>query len=229
MDLIQVESAAEAAAQTAALFEQRLHETLSNREYFVAAVSGGRTPAMMFDELATRDLPWQQIRLTQVDERVAPAGDSARNLTQLKEHLLDKIVIPDENVLPLPVEASDLTEACVDHARALEVLAGDGLRFDFIHLGLGADGHTASLVPNDPVLNVSDAAVALTGEYQGRRRLTLTFPVLDQAGMVVWLVTGEDKVEALERMLARDAAIPAGRVQAKKQIVVADRAATGRS
>src|SRR5256884_8188894 len=81
------------------------------------------------------------------------------------------------------------------------------------NLGLGPDGHTASLVPGDPVLDVTDADVALTGVYQGRRRMTSTYPVLNRARRVLWLVTGKDKVAALGRLRAGDVSIPAGRIQ----------------
>ena len=119
----------------------------------------------------------------------------------------------------MPVEAPDLERAAQEYARSLPE------RFDVIHLGLGDDGHTASLVPGDPVLDVADRDVALTDVYAGRRRMTLTYPALDRAGQVLWLVTGAGKAGPLERLRAHDPSIPAGRVDAARSLILADRAA----
>ena len=121
----------------------------------------------------------------------------------------------------MPMEAHDLETAATDYARSLPEA------FDLIHLGLGPDGHTASLVPGDPVLDVMDRKVALTGEYQGRQRMTMTYPTLNAAKQVLWLVTGEDKVDALRRLRTGDASIPAGRVAAARALIIADAAAAG--
>ena len=126
----------------------------------------------------------------------------------------------------MAVEAEDLPAAAAQYARTLESLAGSPPALDLVHLGLGPDGHTASLVPGDAVLEVADAWVALTaGLYQGCRRMTLNYPVLDQASAVLWLVAGAEKVDALRRLQRRDPTIPAGRVRQDLAIVVADRAA----
>jgi 6-phosphogluconolactonase len=192
-------------------------EAVAARGRFALAVSGGRTPWAMFEALYGR-MPWEKVTIYQVDERVAPDDDPERNLT----HLLRSLPAGGAaDVRPMPVTAHDLDAAAADYARALPE------RLDLVHLGLGPDGHTASLVPDDPVLDVDDRDVALTGEYQGRRRMTLTYPVLDRARKILWLVTGEDKVDALSRLRARDASIPGGRVAAGDSIVVADAAAAG--
>lgn len=181
------------------------------------ALSGGRTPWAMLRELATADLPWDRVAVWQVDERVAPDGDPERNLTGLVP------LLPDEAELhPMPVTDDDLEAAADRYARTLPPA------FDLVHLGLGEDGHTASLVPGDPVLGVADRDVAVTVAYGGRRRMTLTYPVLDRARSLLWLVTGADKAEVLPRLLARDALIPAGRVRARKQVVLVDQAAAAR-
>jgi 6-phosphogluconolactonase len=182
---------------------------------FTFAVSGGKTPWAMFAHLAGK-IPWEKVTIFQVDERVAPDGDPDRNLTQLTRSLPPGGAA---DVRAMPVDADDLERAAADYASALPD------RFDLVHLGLGPDGHTASLVPGDPVLEVTDTLVALTGEYQGRRRMTLTYPALEHARKVLWLVTGEDKVDALARLRAGDRSIPAARVSTENALVVADAAA----
>ena len=194
-----------AARRVAGLFAERAREGAST-----LALSRG---AELLARLGAEDLPWQRVAVYQVDERVASPGDDERNLTQLVREL------PPHVVRPMPVDDPDLDRAAQRY--------GDGLpeALDLVHLGLGPDGHTASLVPGDPVLDVRDRLVAVTGEYHGRRRMTLTYPVLERARELVWLVTGEGKREALARLLARDASIPAARIANSSQLVVADRAA----
>ena len=188
------------------------------RGTFHLAVSGGRTPWAMLTQLTRLDVPWDRTVVHQVDERVAPADDPDRNVAHLRRALGDAAGA----VRPMPVEDADLERACDRYA--------DGLpdRFDIVHLGVGPDGHTASLVPGDPVLDVDDRLVALTAtEYEGRRRMTLTYPALARARQLLWLVSGEDKREPLAKLLASDRSIPAGRVEAEASLVMADRAAAG--
>jgi len=173
----------------------------------------------MYELLAEHDLDWGRTSLFQVDERVAPAGDPDRNLTHL---ILALPMGPQSSLRPMNVTADDLEAAASDYSSELPE------RLDIIHLGLGPDGHTASLVPGDPVLEVLDRRVAITGEYQERRRMTLTYPALDAARMVFWLVTGESKRDPLKRLLDGDRSIPAGRVAAEEMVLIADEAAAGR-
>jgi 6-phosphogluconolactonase len=190
---------------------------VADRGRFTWAVSGGRTPWAMFAELAGK-MPWELTTIYQVDERVAPDGDPDRNLTHLQRSLPPGGAA---DVRALPVWAHDLDAAAAAYANALPE------KLDLVHLGLGPDGHTASLVPGDPVLDVADRDVAVTGEYQGRRRMTLTYPPLNRARRILWLVTGEDKAEALRRLRAGDPTIPAGRVSGENALVLADEAAAG--
>jgi 6-phosphogluconolactonase len=192
-------------------------DAVAGRGRFTFAVSGGRTPWAMLSALYGR-MPWEKVTVYQVDERIAPDGDPDRNLTQLQRSLPAGGVA---DVRPLPVWAEDLDAAAALYADALPD------RLDLVHLGLGPDGHTASLVPGDPVLDVRDRDVALTGEYQSRRRMTLTYPVLNRARRILWLVTGDDKVDALARLRAGDESIPAGRVSTEDALVLADAAAAG--
>ncbi len=217
---LDVEPDAEAAARRAAAeIVAAAAEAIEARGRFTLALSGGRTPARMLELLADADIDWDRVDLYQVDERIAPAGDPARNLVQLEAALLDHLAVLPE-FEPIPVEADDLAAAADEYAESLPP------DFDLIHLGLGADGHTASLVPADPVLDAR-APVAITEAYQGHRRMTLTYPVLNAARRLVYLVTGADKAHALELLLAGDHGIPAGRVARERAIVVADREAAG--
>jgi 6-phosphogluconolactonase len=209
---------AQAAAERAAeLVAGAAAQAIAERDRFVFAVSGGSTPGAMFAALYGR-MPWEKVTIFQVDERVAPDGDPDRNLTLLERSLPPGGVA---DIRPMPVTADDLEEAAARYGAALPE------RLDLVHLGIGPDGHTASLVPGDPVLEIANRDVALTGEYQGRRRMTLTYPPLDRARRILWLVTGEDKVDALARLRAGDPSIPAGRVSAANAVVVADEAAAG--
>jgi 6-phosphogluconolactonase len=192
------------------------------------AVSGGQTPWAMLRALAGEDVPWPSVHVMQVDERVAPAGDPDRNLTHLRDSLLSHAPLPPNQIHAMPVEAPDLVAAAVAYARTLESVAGTPPVLDLAHLGMGPDGHTASLVPGDPVLAVADRDVALTGIYMGRRRMTLTYPVLNRARRVLWLLTGAEKVPMLPRLMDGDPSIPAGRIRRDAALVLADRAAAGR-
>jgi 6-phosphogluconolactonase len=200
---------------------------IASRGRFVFAVSGGHTPWMMLRALAAEEVPWGGVHIVQVDERVAPDGDPDRNLTHLWESLRGRISINPEQIHAMPVDAPDLNEAASQYAMTLRNIAGSPPLLDLVHLGLGPDGHTASLVPGDPVLQVADSDVALTDVYQGRRRMTLTYPILNRSRQVLWLVTGQDKAEMVGRLNAGDTSIPAGRVQRERALVFADRAAAG--
>lgn len=196
-----------AARRVAALITERARGSVESQNRFTLAVS--RAPEML-GILGGEDLPWAQITVYQVDERVAPAGHEDRNHTRIRAAL------PQRSVRPMPVEDENLDEASERYAAEVPK------PLDLVHLGLGQDGHTASLVPGDPVLDVHDRLVAVTHEYQGRRRMTLTYPALDAAREIVWLVTGNRKRDALRRLLAGDTSIPASRIANPHQLVVAD-------
>ena len=215
------------ARRAAAFIAEQARAAVRERGHFTLAVSGGRTPWAMLRALAGEDLPWAQVQLFQVDERVAPAGDPVRNLTNIQASLLDHAPLPPANVHAMPVEAPDLDSAARDYAAALQRECGTPPVLDLVHLGLGADGHTASLVPGDPVLQVLDADVALTAPYMGHRRMTLSYPMLNRARRILWLATGSAKRAMLARLLAADVSIPAGRVASRHAIVLADREASG--
>jgi 6-phosphogluconolactonase len=199
------------------------------RGRFVMAVSGGGTPLKMFRALADEDVPWQGVYIVQVDERAAPAGHPDRNLTHMRENLLEHCQLAPEQIYAMPVEDIDLAAAAAQYARTLEEIAGSSPVLDFAHLGLGSDGHTASLVPGDPALNLTDADVAITGVYQGRRRMTLTYPMLNRSRRILWVVTGGEKAKMLVRLRDGDTSIPAGQIRQDNALVLADRAAVGQT
>src|SRR5947199_5313482 len=223
---IQVQSDADAAATAGARFiADQARNAVAARGRFVMAVSGGHVPWQMFRILANETMPWKDVHVVQVDERVAPAGDQDRNLTHLRESLLSQVPLPSGQFHGMPVEENDLEAAAASYASLLRQIAGSPPVLDLVHLGLGPDGHTASLVPGDPVLDVTDRDVATTGVYQGRRRMTLTYPAIDRARGVLWLATGASKAEMLARLKAADPTIPGGRIQAANALVLADQAA----
>jgi 6-phosphogluconolactonase len=208
----------EAVARAGAAFvAAQARAAVASREAFACAVSGGSTPWLMFSHLRSEDVPWAGVTIYQVDERVAPEDDPDRNLAHLRDALGDA----PARIVPMPVEDPDHEAAAARYAAALPD------RFDLVHLGLGDDGHTASLVPGDPILEVSDRDVAVTGEYRGRRRMTLTYPGLARADQLLWLVTGAAKAEPLARLRAGDGSIPASGVEARASLVIADRPAAG--
>jgi 6-phosphogluconolactonase len=213
------------AARAAAFIATEARAAAHDRGRFIMAVSGGRTPGLMLRALAAESVPWGAVQIVQVDERVAPAGDPDRNVVDLRAALLDRTPLRSEQIHAMPVETPDLVSAAGVYAGMLRDLAGSPPVIDLVHLGLGGDGHTASLIPGDPVLDVLDADVALTGAYQSRRRMTLTYPIINRARRIMWLVTGAEKSEMLKRLFAHDASIPAGRVGQDRAFVVADQAA----
>jgi 6-phosphogluconolactonase len=210
-----------AARRGAELIAAAGKQAVEERGSFSLAMSGGRSPWAMLAILGElEEMPWEQTSLFQVDERIAQPGSEDRNLT----HLVLGLSMEHQPALrPMPVSTRDLEAGAREYEEALPE------RIDLVHLGLGPDGHTASLVPGDPVLEVSDRRIALTDNtYQGYYRMTLTYPALAAARQILWLVTGPTKREPLAKLLAGDDSIPAGRVENDSMTVVADEAAAGK-
>jgi 6-phosphogluconolactonase len=227
---VQVDALADpaAVAKSAAQFiAAQAASAIVARGRFNFAVSGGHTPWAMLRELATLPVDWTNFFVLQVDERVAPPGDDSRNFTHIRESLLDRVPIPPANVFPMPVERTDLVAAAAQYAQTLAMAAGTPPVLDLVHLGLGPDGHTASLVPHDPVLAEDFRDVGLTQPYQGHRRMTLTYPIINRARCVLFVVTGSDKVTALAALRSGDRNIPAAHVTGQRLVVMADAAAAG--
>ena len=218
------------AERAADVMAAAISAAINRTDRCLLALSGGSTPAPVFEALCRRDLLWEKVTILQVDERIVPADDPARNLGLQRAALghlgAAWLSLPVEDLLEIPPDAPDaaLHEAAVLDAfsTALVDLAGDPPVLDLVHLGLGDDGHTASLVPGDPLVDELRTYVGLTAEYSGSRRISLTRPVLDRARMVVWLVSGASKAGPLGRLLAGDLSIPAGLIRPAHSVVLAD-------
>jgi 6-phosphogluconolactonase len=219
IDLEVVESDRAAARRAAELIAGAGQRAVADHGSFSFAMSGGRSPWAMLAILGDlEEMPWAETELFQVDERIASPGSEDRNLT----HMVLGLSMDHQSALrPMPVTNRDLDAAAHEYDTSLPD------RIDLVHLGLGPDGHTASLVPGDPVLEVDDKRVSVTtNEYQGHRRMTLTYPALAEAREILWLVTGEEKRDPLRKLLAADPSIPAGRVRNGSMSIVADSAAS---
>jgi len=215
------------AIRAAERIAQVAREAVAERGRCALAFSGGATPWRALKSLSGEDLPWDRVHLFQVDERVVSLGDPERNYFHLREALIDRIAIPPANVHPMPVEEEDLDGGGRRYESILRRIAGSPPVLDLVQLGLGEDGHTASLFPGDAALEVIDKDVAVSGHHKGRRRMTLTYPAIDRARSILWLVSGAGKAAALERLLAGDRSIPAGRVRSDRAVLLADTAAAG--
>jgi 6-phosphogluconolactonase len=214
-----------AAARGADIIAARI-AAVAPGQRFAMAISGGASPWAMFAALSTHpEIGWESVDIWQVDERIAPAGDSERSLTHQAENLPPQAFA---RVRPMPVDDLVGADDAAMSAAADRYAATLPTTFDLVHLGLGEDGHTASLLPGDGAADVRDKDVAITGEYNGRRRMTLTFPVLDHALFALWIVTGADKARVLRKFSDGDSMLPAAHVNARERVVIADVAAATR-
>jgi 6-phosphogluconolactonase len=226
MDRRVLTDSAAVAAYSADLLARRIRACVAQRGRCRLAVSGGSTPAAMFDALVHADVPWRSVEIHQVDERVAPSGSSDRNATQLEDHLLGPLRAEGRgprrsDVHLLPVEAFDLGRAVRRAARRLDDLAP----FDLVHLGLGDDGHTASWPPGVDVPD--ESALAVVGAFNGLVRVTMTVRAVNTARRRVVVVSGASKAPAVARWIAGDRSVPISRVHRTGTIVILDEAAAG--
>jgi 6-phosphogluconolactonase len=229
MDIRILENAEKVAGEAAKLIAAMAKREVAARGRFIMAVSGGKTPWLMLKALAYEDLPWENVHVVQVDERVAPAGHHDRNLTHLLESLLPFSSISEDHIHAMPVNSPDLESAAKDYVTTLCNIAGNPPVIDLIHLGLGSDGHTASLVPGDPVLNVKNKDVSITGIYQGTIRMTLTYPIINRSRKILWIITGTEKFDMLSRLMKGDTSIPAGNIRNDVAMVMTDLKSMGQS
>lgn len=202
---------------------------IEERGKFVWAISGGTTPRRLLELLSERtDLDWSRTHLFQVDERVAPDGDADRNATMLDTALLTETFLAENTpagIHLMPVTSDDLAAASFGYGELMDQHAGSPVVFDLVQLGMGGDGHTASLIPGDPILGIDDRDVAISEQYQGRIRMSLTWPVLDRAKQLLWVVGGESKQDAVRLFLDNDPSIPATLPTQARATVLLDQAA----
>ncbi|MBC6368004.1 6-phosphogluconolactonase [Algoriphagus sp. AK58] len=212
----------EVAEKAAKHIEEKIRTAILTKGSFSMAISGGKTPWEMMKILVKAKLRWEKVNIFQVDEREAPDGHADRNLTQLFHCLEGSGILTRVNIFPMHVIAENLEEEANEYAQTLREVTGDGI-LDLVHLGLGADGHTASLIPGDPVCEVTDKDIAVTEQpYQGRLRMTMTYPILNRAKEILWVVTGEEKADMLKKLLNQDPGIPAGKVNPENAFIIAD-------
>jgi 6-phosphogluconolactonase len=220
---VRVHSDGEAVARFAAelILEDCTAVLAARSGLYTLALSGGRTPRMMFRALAALPMPWRRVHIFQVDERVAPSGSQERNFTHLSKCLLELVEIPSENVHPMPVESEDLAAACGHYEQEILRVTGDA-PLDLLQLGLGDDGHTASLPPGDPILDVADRGVWHVEQFNGLPRMSMTYPLINRAERILWLAVGSAKAEMCRRLVASDRSIPAGRVAGENTVLLVD-------
>lgn len=205
----------DAAAAAAALLAGELRQATTGHRHGSIAISGGETPWLALARLQPDDAPWQRIDVFQVDERIVPHDHPARNLSRLEATLLSRVPAIGR---AMPVESGDLDAAAESYGASLPPA------LDIVQLGLGTDGHTASLIPGDPVL-AATGDVGISGVYQGNRRMTLTFASINRARRIVWIITGAAKREMLAALIEGTAGVPANRVARENAVVIADAAA----
>ncbi|MBT4890162.1 MAG: 6-phosphogluconolactonase [Rhodospirillales bacterium] len=210
------------ADKCANIIADHMMQAINQHAKFTIAFSGGSTPIPLFQRLSTLTLPWDKVHIFQVDERVAPDGDENRNYNNLKTHLLDHISIPPAQVYAMQVATLSSWKAAETYETLVRKHTGTPPCFDLIHLGLGEDGHTASLIPKDPVLKNSDSYVATSQVYNRYERLTFTYDTINATKCILWQVTGKKKAKMLKRLISGDTKIPAGRIVRDQAIIVTD-------
>ncbi|MEX2122559.1 MAG: 6-phosphogluconolactonase [Woeseia sp.] len=224
----QASADAAGAAQAAAEFiARRLTLAIEARARATLAISGGRSPWKMFECLAGHGVEWSAVHVFQVDERIVPVDHAERNWKRFLESPLSRR-IRDANRHPMPVamvEKEDAELAIGDYSRTLNDFAGAPPVLDVVHLGIGADGHTASLFADDAPLHDTRHWVGVSRRHEGHRRLTLTLPVLNRAQSVVWFAVGASRRAVLARLHAGDPEIPASHVQRERAVCFTDLAA----
>ncbi len=225
MKLQQLDSAEDVAKAGAEFIFASAREALDLRDRFILALSGGSTPWQMLHELVGYELPWNKVHVLQVDERAVSDAGPERNLLHIRKVFAEPVALPPGHLHAMPVDGADLNDGAGLYERELGELAGTPPIADVVHLGLGIDGHTASLVPGDPVLEISERDVGVTGPYNGCARMTLTYPFIDRARHILWLITGPEKAAMASRLIRQDSTIPAGRISAQQATIIADSAA----
>lgn len=206
---------------------EELAGAVATRGLATVALSGGRAAGPLAETLARQPLPWSRVHVFQVDERQVAWTHPARNARALGV-LLERTALPPAQAHWMPVEARDRAQACRTYQATLRAVAGSPPVLDLVHLGLGEDGHTASLFPGDPAADWRDRDVADTAPHGGFSRMTLTAPVLEAARRLLWVAWGAGKRTAVARLLRADPSVPAGRLPQDRARLVTDRSAAAR-
>ena len=224
MEWITSDNAVTAEVAASEFIARELMQAVRERGRATLAFSGGRTPWGMFEQLASHEVNWSAVHLLQVDERIVPPDHEARNWRQfLAGALASRVPRDNQHAMPVEIEGPDM--AAGQYARILAECSGDPPTLDIVHLGIGADGHTASLFIDDSLIGETQRTVAVSRSYEGYRRLTLTLPVLNRARHVVWFAVGAARRAALARLYEGDTAIPASHVQRDHATCFTDREA----
>lgn len=220
-DIIIVPDGSKLAQKGAEIFYQRAKDSVSSRRNFKVAVSGGSTPMAMYRLLGQKpfisDVPWHQTHIFWVDERLVPVDDPASNFGAARSDWLEKVAIPKDQVHPMPVQLKP-KDSADRYQTALEeyftVRENNYPVFDLIFLGIGTDGHTASLFPDDPVAqDTKKWVICVKGGEPDVYRLTLTYPVLNHARCVCFMVSGKKKAPIINTVFVNpEARLPAQRI-----------------
>jgi len=214
----------EAATRAAELIAECLREAIARSGNGTVALSGGRTPSTMLQELASAPLDWSRIHIFQVDERLVDDGDERSNMKTIRS-AFERPSLAIEQMHHMQIHGDSPQAGADRYTSQIRLVAGNPPTFDVVHLGLGEDGHTASLFPGDSALD-ADGDVAVTGIHGGVRRMTLTLKVINRARSRVWLVTGNAKRNVVQGLLRRDLALIASRVDQDNSSLVIDREAS---
>jgi 6-phosphogluconolactonase len=220
----------EALARRAA--ERVLAAALATPDRFAIALSGGSTPRRLYQLLAAMPMPWQRTHWFWGDERFVPPADPASNQRMVREALLTHVPVPPDQIHPVPTTGVTPEEAAAQYERTLQQFhGGDALRpdrplFDVVLLGLGTNGHTASLFPGQAVLDERVRWTGVMHDPEAGTRITLTYPALESSRETMFLVAGADKKMVLREVLAGDRRHPASRLEPVGALrVLADAAA----
>lgn len=212
------------ARRAAAVIAEHARAAFAARGRFSVAISGGYTPHAMLRMLGREEVPWGGVHVFQVHARITPLGTQDSNLPKLREVLMEESTMDPSQIYAMPTNSRDPNRDAANYAETLERISGRPPILDLVHLGLFADGHTASLFFGDDVLH-DTRDVAVTARKENRRRITLTFPLINRARSILWVVTGSDKTKALIQLETGDPSIPASGIRRDRVLVLADRAA----
>jgi len=236
-------SAEQLTAVVANIIQSLVCETVARTGHCHIALSGGTTPRAVYQQLAQSamkaEVPWQKVHIFWGDERDVPHDNVESNYRMATRLLLDHLPLEPENIYPMPADRDDLDQGAIEYEATIRrVVPADenGVpSFDLILLGMGAEGHVASLFPNSPALDEKERLViAPFVPVLGRRRMTFTFPLINAAKCIVFLITGEDKTQVVSEVLdsaeTAKATRPAARVQPTNGLLIyAMDAAAGRA